>query len=228
ALLLHGTLPLPDQPGDPDQVSVQDITALAALLEGLPAATLNVITPWHLLPGTTGSGGSNGDVDNGDTGNGGVGGHEHPHRCTTTPCPAAPPPPRPGRADAPPGTARTDDPARATSPPEEPSDQASPTAPVTGPPLTGPPGDGQEEVLLAVAQATGTTPAFLHAPDVADLITTPGTTLHRLVIDPLDGRCVERSTTAYQPDAHMRAQARAADGTCRAPGCTRPAIYTQL
>ncbi|WP_141339633.1 HNH endonuclease signature motif containing protein, partial [Ornithinimicrobium kibberense] len=99
---------------------------------------------------------------------------------------------------------------------------------MTGPPLTGPPGDGQEEVLLAVAQATGTTPAFLHAPDVADLITTPGTTLHRLVIDPLDGRCVERSTTAYQPDAHMRAQARAADGTCRAPGCTRPAIYTQL
>ncbi|MFB9733338.1 hypothetical protein ACFFN0_14920, partial [Ornithinimicrobium kibberense] len=216
ALLLHGTLPLPDQPGDPDQVTIEDISALAALLEGLPAATLNVITPWHLLPGTS------------TTGRDGSGGHEHPHRCSTTPCPAAPPPPRPGQPDGPPGTATTDDPARATSPPEEPSDQASPTAPVTGPPLTGPPGDGQEEVLLAVAQATGTTPAFLHAPDVADLITTPGTTLHRLVIDPLDGRCVERSTTAYQPDAHMRAQAHAADGTCRAPGCTRPAIYTQL
>ncbi|WP_289018321.1 HNH endonuclease signature motif containing protein, partial [uncultured Ornithinimicrobium sp.] len=227
ALLLHGTLPLPDQPGDPDQVSVQDITALAALLEGLPAATLNVITPWHLLPGTTSTAGrdrdrGNGDTGSGGTGNGGVGGHEHPHRCSTTPCPAAPPP-RPGQPDAPPGPATTDGPADATSPPEEPSDQASPTAPVTGPP-----GDGQEEVLLAVAQATGTTPAFLHAPDVADLLTTPGTTLHRLVVDPLDGRCVERSTTAYQPDAHMRAQARAADGTCRAPGCTRPAIYTQL
>ena len=197
ALLLHGTLPLPDQPGDPDQVTVEDITTLTTLLEGLPAATLNVITPWHLLPGTTSQGG--GGEGTGATSS--SGGHEHPHRCTTSPCPAAPP-----------GTNG------ATRPVEPP-----------GPPGSDPPGDGQqEEVLLAVAQATGTTPAFLHATDVADLLTTPRTTLHRLVTDPLDGRCVERSTTAYQPDTHMRAQATAADGTCRAPGCTRPAIHTQL
>ncbi|MGD8199149.1 HNH endonuclease signature motif containing protein [Ornithinimicrobium sp. W1679] len=189
ALLLHGTLPLPQTPTDPDQVSVEHITALAAILEGLPAATLNVILPWHLLPGTT------------DTSSGS--GHEHPHRCTTSPCPAAPPP-------------------RPTTPPP-----ATATPPGTAPPGAHPPGDGQE-MLLAVAQATGTTPAFLNATDIADLALTPGTTLHRLVVDPLDGRCVERSTNAYQPDAHMRAQAIAADGTCRAPGCTRAAIYAQL
>ncbi|WP_431473659.1 HNH endonuclease signature motif containing protein [Ornithinimicrobium sp. W1665] len=175
---------------------MEHITALAAILEGLPAATLNVILPWHLLPGTTTSSDSSTGSDSGS-------GHEHPHRCTTSPCPAAPPP-------------------RPTTPPP-----ATATPPGTAPPGAHPPGDGQE-MLLAVAEATGTTPAFLHATDIADLALTPGTTLHRLVVDPLDGRCVERSTTAYQPDAHMRAQAIAADGTCRAPGCTRAAIYAQL
>ncbi|WP_431473211.1 HNH endonuclease signature motif containing protein [Ornithinimicrobium sp. W1665] len=238
ALLLHGTLPLPDTPTDPDQITVEHISALAAILEGLPAATLNVITPWHLLPGTkdTGTGSTPGTGTGTGTGTGS--GHEHPHRCTTTPCPAASPPPRPA---APPGRSATTIPAApsGTIPPQKPGASAAPgttdrtpdpselSTPSAGPPGTDPPGDGQE-MLLAVAQASGTTPAFLNATDIAGLVLTPGTTLHRLVIDPLDGRCVERSTTAYQPDAHMRAQATAADGTCRAPGCTRPAIYTQL
>lgn len=43
---------------------------------------------------------------------------------------------------------------------------------------------------------------------------------HRVVTDPLDGRCVERSITAYLPDQAMLDQLRAVDRGCRAPGCT--------
>src|SRR5690606_34989092 len=50
-----------------------------------------------------------------------------------------------------------------------------------------------------------------------------GTTIHRLLTDPVDGRCLERSRRAYRPDKAMLDQLRAADGTCRAPGCTVPA-----
>ena len=50
-----------------------------------------------------------------------------------------------------------------------------------------------------------------------------GTTIHRLLTDPVDGRCLERSRKAYRPDKAMLDQLRAADGTCRAPGCTVPA-----
>lgn len=55
-----------------------------------------------------------------------------------------------------------------------------------------------------------------------------GTTVHRLLTDPVDGRCIERSVTTYRPDQAMIAQLRAVDGTCRAPGCTTPAASCDL
>lgn len=54
------------------------------------------------------------------------------------------------------------------------------------------------------------------------------TTIHRLLTDPVDGRCVERTRRAYRPDQAMLDQLRAADGTCRAPGCTIPSSRSDL
>lgn len=52
--------------------------------------------------------------------------------------------------------------------------------------------------------------------------------MHRLVTDPLSGRCLERSTTAYRFDAAMRAQILAADHSCRAPGCLVAGALAQI
>ena len=75
---------------------------------------------------------------------------------------------------------------------------------------------------------TGAFPFFLTPDAVRELALSPGTTLFRLLTDPADGRCVERSLKSYAPDAAMRAQVHAADVTCRAPGCVQHAPYTQL
>jgi hypothetical protein len=87
----------------------------------------------------------------------------------------------------------------------------------------GPPGD-----VLSMGMVTGAFAHFLTPDAIRELALTPGTTLHRLLMDPADGRCVERSIAAYAPDAAMRAQVHAADVTCRAPGCVHHAPYTQL
>lgn len=179
ALLMHATLTLPQLPADPDLVTVEHTTALAAILQGLPAGTLNVVVPYSMLHRP-----SAGQLP------------LQPHRCAIPTCPATTAVVDPGhhRPQRPPITSEATHPGEA----------------------------------FAIAEATGATNTFLTADAVADLVLTPGTTLHRLLVDPADGRCVERSTIAYQPDADLRAQAMAADGTCRAPGCTRAAVYAQL
>ncbi|MBW8171457.1 HNH endonuclease [Ornithinimicrobium sp. Arc0846-15] len=60
-----------------------------------------------------------------------------------------------------------------------------------------------------------------------ELALTPGATIHRLLTDPADGRCVERSISSYLPDQEMLDQIRAVDRTCRGPGCTRDARHCQ-
>ncbi|UJH69863.1 HNH endonuclease signature motif containing protein [Ornithinimicrobium sp. INDO-MA30-4] len=60
-----------------------------------------------------------------------------------------------------------------------------------------------------------------------ELALTPGTTIHRILTDPADGRCLERSVATYLPDAEMLKQIRAADRTCRGPGCVRDARSCQ-
>jgi hypothetical protein len=49
-----------------------------------------------------------------------------------------------------------------------------------------------------------------------------------LLVDPADGRLIERTITSYRPDADMRRQVRAADVTSRAPGSRRPAPWCDL
>ncbi len=77
----------------------------------------------------------------------------------------------------------------------------------------------------AVAHLPGFGP--ISAEHARELAAAEGTTIHRLLTDPADGRCVERSIGSYRPDAPMLEQLRAADRTCRGPGCTRDVAHAQ-
>ena len=81
---------------------------------------------------------------------------------------------------------------------------------------------------LPVGQVLGAHSAFVSLDQIHDLAVLPGTVLERLLVDPADGRCVERSIDRYRPDAAMRTQILAADVTCRAPGCMVHAAACQL
>lgn len=104
-------------------------------------------------------------------------------------------------------------------------------APVPGT-ADGDQGDGASfglvRVLPGVARLLGRESRFLTAQEVRALAGRPGTTLYRILTDPADGRCIERSATGYAPDAAMRAQILAADVTSRAPGSTVPAAWCDL
>lgn len=78
----------------------------------------------------------------------------------------------------------------------------------------------------AIAEIPGV--GYLTAEHVREIAAAPGTTLHRLLTDPADGRCLERSIGSYTPDRAMVDQLRAADRTCRGPGCTRDVRHAQL
>ncbi len=83
------------------------------------------------------------------------------------------------------------------------------------------PGPGVGEVI-------GKYPHFLSGAQIRELALTPGTSLFRILTDPVTGRYVERSSTAYQFDAAMRRNVIFADVTCRAPGCTVSAAQCQF
>lgn len=83
----------------------------------------------------------------------------------------------------------------------------------------------------AVAQvlgAPGLAGAFITPGHARELALTPGTTLSRLLLDPADGRLVERSIASYRPDADMRRQIVAADVTARVPWTTLSAERCEL
>lgn len=69
-----------------------------------------------------------------------------------------------------------------------------------------------------IAEVLGTVPTFLTPGHARELALSPGTTLSRILVDPADGRLVERSIASYRPDAAMRRQIVAADVHSRAPG----------
>ena len=73
--------------------------------------------------------------------------------------------------------------------------------------------------MVWVGRVLGKQPGFVGPDLVRRLALSPGSTFVRLLVDPADGRCLERSSTSYSFDAAMRAQLAAADVTCRAPGC---------
>ncbi|ANS79968.1 hypothetical protein SGUI_2572 [Serinicoccus hydrothermalis] len=93
-------------------------------------------------------------------------------------------------------------------------------------------GDGRERASRGrgggVGLVLGRHPTFLSPGHLRELALAPGTTLARLLTDPADGRLVERSITAYRPDAAMRRQVLAADVYSRAPGTRRPGTVCEL
>ena len=100
--------------------------------------------------------------------------------------------------------------------------ELSDAPPIHGRPPEGPRPDGRPpdkpRLRGRVAQVLGPNPFFITDHHARELALFPGTTLHRLVTDPLDGRLVERSIKTYRPDADMRRQVIAADQLSRAPG----------
>ncbi|MCE0487055.1 HNH endonuclease signature motif containing protein [Ornithinimicrobium sediminis] len=184
ALLVHGTLPLPDAqvpshrgadtscdedqrprpgascPGDEPLVGVPQ--EVSRIISGLPATRVELVMPLsalHLMP-------------------------------------SAPRPRRGGAAGAA-GAAGVDD-----------------------------EGEGEGSDRGSVAELSGH--GFISAEHARELLLAPGTTVHRILTDPADGRVVERSTTAYRPDRQMTEQVRAVDRVCRAPGCLVPARRCDL
>jgi hypothetical protein len=201
ALLLHGTLPMPDdQSGGrtcddlgahagtgadtasdgptgecwQDPFSAEEIATLAQLLAGAPAYHLQVLVPWETLTGKP--------VLNGTC------------RCDG------------GPSDRPPGR-----------PPDAGPSEAGPSD--AGAPEAGPPG---------VSRVLGRTPLFLTGGAARALALAPGTTMSRILFDPADGRCIERSVARYAPDAAMREQVLAADVTSRGYGSATLAREGQL
>ncbi|WP_298886800.1 HNH endonuclease signature motif containing protein [uncultured Serinicoccus sp.] len=125
----------------------------------------------------------------------------------------------------PPSTASQD---HAPAPPVEvPPDPVTPSPPAP-PPAALPPADPPAGQLLTVGQVLGAHSASISADQIHDLTVLPGTVLERILVDPADGRCIERTLERYRPDAAMRAQILAADVTCRAPGCLVHAGACQL
>lgn len=68
-----------------------------------------------------------------------------------------------------------------------------------------------------VGEVLGSHPFFITPGHARELFYTPGTTLHRLLTSPADGRLMERTRETYRPDADMRRQVLASDVYSRAP-----------
>lgn len=209
ALLLHGTVnnppDAPPQTGSETTITVPTTAQMDRIMAGLPAATINVIVPIDtLLPRAAGAATCR-------------------HHGCTAPFDSAPATTRPAATG--PAATRPNAGEPTTGPPGIPgtgphSTSAPPGAEVDPPPPYPP---GADPDTPGIAEVTGSFPHFITGAQARELALFPGSTLHRLVTDPLTGRCLERSTTAYRFDQRMRDQIAAADLMCRAPGCHAPA-----
>ncbi|MFK5633534.1 hypothetical protein [Ornithinimicrobium sp. LYQ103] len=177
ALLLHGTLPLPDLGDEPALITPDDIDRLVQVVSGAPSYEVQVVVPWNALTGTPALATINPPP-------------AHWHRAETG-TPASNPE---GAAAA---AARTTPAAAATD-----RDEFG-AVPAGG-----------------VGEQLGRFRRYLTTDEIRDILCRTRTSLFRLLTDPADGRCVERTLARYQPDAAMRAQVRAADLTSRGPGST--------
>jgi hypothetical protein len=110
-----------------------------------------------------------------------------------------------------------------------------------GAPITGPGGirrrnraEIQVGVTLPTLLGLRDDPGHLHgygpipAGMVRDLLGEEGTTLRRLIIDPVDGRLIDYGRARYRPDARLTAVVRARDRTCRFPDCPRPGEWCDI
>lgn len=88
--------------------------------------------------------------------------------------------------------------------------------------------DTQAGAGAGVGLVVGDRPMYVSPGQVRELALIPGTTVHRLLTDPADGRLIERTRQQYRPDADMRAHVIAADVFSRAPGSRTPAGRCEL
>ncbi|MGD8151524.1 hypothetical protein ACQE92_16705, partial [Ornithinimicrobium sp. Y1694] len=93
------------------------------------------------------------------------------------------------------------------------------------------PGDGTIPPAsrpTGVAELVGWNSGFITPRQARQIVLTPGTVLSRILYDPADGRCIERSTSSRTPDADMKRQIWAADRYGRGPGSRRPADRCEI
>ncbi|WP_298746169.1 hypothetical protein [uncultured Serinicoccus sp.] len=202
-LLLHGHLDLPD-PQDA-LVSPTHGETVAQIVTAQPSICLEVVVPWDALSG-------------------------HP-ACAR--CPAGDDPPGTQPTLGHPAGAGVDRPAGDAeapeqAPPDRPAARLAPPDPAAAGRAMSPPAAAPARPPSLVGEVLGRHPAFITAGHARELALAPGTTLTRLLVDPADGRLIERSITSYRPDAAMRRQVVAADVYSRAPGSRSPALACEL
>src|SRR5690606_25392376 len=118
--------------------------------------------------------------------------------------PSAGPPTPPGAS--PPSRDESPSPFSTDAPPSSPS-LGAPPSPDASAPVGVPPGGpvvGQAPLpgvawSGTVAELLGLHPAFLTPGQARELALAPGTTMHRILVDPADGRCIERTIASYRP-----------------------------
>lgn len=214
ALLLHGTTDVAGLPDEPGLISVEQSAELTKILHALPTAELNVIVPLNSLLGCT------------------------PDSLVPTDAEGRPLPAAfsgAGQDSPSPGLTKQDrqgtDSAGQDCPDPEPTGEDCPPADSA---LSGacdqsaPRRESTEAGEVGIAEVVGARGIFLTPGEARTLALTPGSTLYRLLTDPVTGGLIERSSRAYRFDGSMRAHIIAADVFCRAPGCLHPAYTGQI
>lgn len=208
ALLLHGSVDVPGLPDDPALITPEQSAELTKVLYALPTAELNLIVPLTTLLGmTTGALTPVGHESGGNRIPAAFGGYGAPETSGFTSRAGCSCVCTCGATQGSPGTAATGE-------------------ICTDPPATGTGSDAPGEI--GIAEVVGTHSIFLTPEEARTLALTPGSTLFRLVTDPVTGALLERSSSAYRFDGAMRAHIIAADVFCRAPGCLKPAALAQI
>lgn len=206
-LLLHGTVELPGPDDDaPDAIiTPDDIEALQAVIEGTPSGQVELVVPWDALLGRAVCSRCRGPVLPAD-------GDRQP--------------------GAPADARREPDAARGGAHPGS-REQAHPSdhgaqRPHEGRRRDGPGCGGDHPPPRWVGELRGFPAGWVTPAEAREIALRPGTVFYRILADPADGRCLERTINRYAPDAAMRRQIRAADVYGRGPGCRRPATSCEL
>ncbi|MCK0110886.1 hypothetical protein MWU75_01845 [Ornithinimicrobium sp. F0845] len=215
SLLLHGTLDFSGIGDDQATLTVEQSDQLTKLMYALPTADLQVILPLEALFGSFTPNASPDDTGHSPGCRPGTGGDR--------------PGPGDGTAD-PPGDGHDPNDRHDPTDGHDPSDGRDPSDghDPNDHDLNDHDPSGAGHDPSAVGEVIGRHPCFLDSRQLWELLLTPGSSLYRLLTDPVTGRCVEKSAKGYRFTAAQRAQIVAADVFCRAAGCLVPAWLCQI
>ncbi|OLT15282.1 hypothetical protein BJF80_10460 [Serinicoccus sp. CUA-874] len=208
-LLLYGTVPMPEAEVEED-LTLADLAAIHRVTTAQPQVELQVVVPWESLAGRAASDAHGMDTPNHRT--------ALPDRTPRTGAEGDRTPEVSAALDRTPAGSALPDRALAGS-----------VAPDRTAGTDGEHGHlGPVPRLGSVGQVLGHHPVFISPGHARELALVPGTTLSRLLVDPADGRLIERTITRYRPDADMRRQVTAADVHSRSPLTRVPASRCEL